>query len=785
MEFDLSTIELLEFDRIYDKFFLCKKFPIKTELSKLKFHTDKDKLKNTQKKVYTFKQLIEEFGYLQAKVRTIPNFDMFQLPGFCASGEEIYEIADFLLQCFEYLEYINKASLIECAEDAFISKSTVFTNKNLKLIAQNILKDFDSNGEINPNHPALKEIARKKQKIRSSISQVSSKYFSSNPEIWQETIPVFKNGRTMLPIKSGEKNKIQGIVTNYSATRLTSYIEPFELVELNNAFLEIENEIKKIVLDLLKKYTENISHEINYILDVYDYLTKIDYYYALAEYSKKNNYFTAEISEKTFYLKNAKHPLLEVKPIPVTIKVEEDKIMTIISGPNTGGKTVALKTVGLFCLMMQFGMDIPADEGSTLPIYNNVYADIGDMQSIALGLSTYSAHIATISRILQSASSRSLVLLDELGTGTDPIEGGAIAVSIAKFLLKKNISSFITSHIKPVKEIALEDNRVLNASMEFDTKSNSPTYRLIFGRSASSYAIETAEKYGLAKEIIKDAKAIMASQITDLDIIRKNLLEKEEELFTLEESIKQRHKQLQNQIRNNDLKELQLKQKEYEYRQKSRADESFFVKDARKKLNKVIDEIKSTKDINEINKKANKFIQDLNAENKKQYDKLEKKEIELAELNTQEFHEGMHVKVGRFKVEGVLVKKEKKKRWLVQAGSIKLTVSEKDLIADNSHKYKNNKQTSYTVEKAQSSSSKYIIDCRGMIVDEALKLVDRTIDQNLLAGLENFSIIHGVGYGVLGPAIQQYLETLDYVEEYNYARPEDGGTGKTYVKLRV
>ncbi|MBN2652296.1 MAG: Smr/MutS family protein [Spirochaetales bacterium] len=784
MIFDLATVKLLEFDKIYKKYSLCKKIPQITPLEDVRFFTDRAELEATQAKVYIFKQTIEEDGFVDANFTSIPEFELFKIPGFCASGLEIYEIADFLSQSFSYLKYISKASKFATDNDSIFLKAKSLSNSKLERTVKNILRDFDSEGNINENHPALKAIASKKRKIRDSISQVSSKYFSSDPDLWQETIPVFKNGRTLLPIKSGAKNKIQGIVTSLSATRLTSYIEPFELVELNNSFLEIENEIKEIVLSLLKSYSAEVQEEIYSIVETYSYLQQMDFFYSLAEFSKRNRYYTADISDKNFYLKNAKHPLLGVKPIPVTIKLEQDKLITVISGPNTGGKTVALKTVGLFCLMNQFGMDLPADEGSHLPLYTNIFADIGDNQSIELGLSTYSSHIQTIARILDSSSSQSLVLLDELGTGTDPIEGGAIAASIVRYLLKKNISSFITSHIKSVKEIALEDSRVINASMEFDTKSNSPTYKLIFGVSANSYAIETAKRFGLPEKVIEQAKAILASQITDLDIIRQKLSEKEQEMQGREAEIDLRYKSLQEQIRKNDLKGLQIKQKEYEYQQKIRAEESFFIKDARRQLNKVIDEIKSAKSDRELHNKADNLIADLKQQDQKRYEALEQSELELATLNPQEFHEGMAVLVGRFKTSGTLVQKERNRRWLVQTGSIKLTVSEKDLIADTAKQEKPVKNF-FIVEKSSNMSDNFSIDCRGLRVDEAIFKIGKAIDNNLVNGLSLFSIVHGKGHGILGPAIHEYLEQLGYVEEYYYASPEDGGTGKTYVKLKV
>ncbi|MCK5197593.1 MAG: endonuclease MutS2, partial [Spirochaetales bacterium] len=338
------------------------------------------------------------------------------------------------------------------------------------------------------DHPELRNLRRGLGELNNKISTLSSSYITDNRDIWQTDVPSQKDGRIVLPLKSNFKGKVKGIIHDISAKGTILYIEPFDILELNNKIAVQEHEISIIANRIFRELTGKIRLEISNLKILVDSFSFIDTLIARARFAMTYQCFRPEISELKINLNGARHLLLGDTAVPIDITMEDPLQVLIITGPNAGGKTVSIKTVGLLAMMHQFGLQIPLGEGSSLPVFDGIYADIGDDQSIEEALSTFSGHIKNIASILKRCSSRSLVLLDELGSATDPGEGAAIAMSVLDALISKGSIVLTTSHHGLLKNYGYTREKVMNASMEFDEDSHSSTYRVVLGVPGDSHA---------------------------------------------------------------------------------------------------------------------------------------------------------------------------------------------------------------------------------------------------------------------------------------------------------
>jgi len=380
----------------------------------------------------------------------------------------------------------------------------------------------------------------------------------------QSNSPTERDNRTVIAVKAHFKGRIKGIVHEFSSTGQTVFIEPIELVERNNHLLELETRLAEEIRSILRETTDELRPLFPQLKEGRSFLAAADIRFARALQLKREDLVIAEMLESGVHLYQAKHPLLGKKAIPIDVDIPDDTKVLIITGPNTGGKTVSLKTIGLLALLHQYGAGIPALATSGFAVFDTIYADIGDEQSIDQSLSTFSGHMRVISNISASATERSLVLLDELGAGTDPEEGCAIAMALLDFFLNRGCMTIITTHHGVLKNYGYTKPRCLNASMEFDARSLSPTYRIIMGVPGESRALEIAGQTGIPGKIVEVARAYLDDERSDYTALMRSLGEKQRELDQLE---RERRKQLQKALesrRNADLEHLRIRQKELE-----------------------------------------------------------------------------------------------------------------------------------------------------------------------------------------------------------------------------
>jgi DNA mismatch repair protein MutS2 len=449
----------------------------------------------------------------------------------------------------------------------------------------------------------------------------------------------------------------------------------------------------------------------------------------------------------------------------------------IITGPNTGGKTVALKTLGLFAMMNQSAIALPLDEGSVLPIFDGIYADIGDEQSINQSLSTFSAHITNISGITAHATEKSLILLDELGSGTDPQEGGAIAMAVLDFLIEKNARMIITTHHGILKHYGYTRPGVENASVEFDAQTLSPTYKIINGLPGESRAIDIASANGLNHEIVSKARNYIDEEKSDVSEMIKGLEQKQRELAGLEKKSTLEQNKLTEEKRKSDLKELQLRQKEAELKRESVGKLQQFLRESRKTLENLVRELKEGEVDREKTLKVKEFLNELARNAETEGETLEAEERAIRKLkaekhstadstakNADAFAPGMEVFAGSSKQRGVIIRADKKSAriaedadfsWLVKIGSLKISFPESELLPADSVKQavKTNGKpasfTSWSAEYGASTEAVYELMIRGMRFEDAMEAVRRQVDAAALFGLKKFAIIHGKGHGIL------------------------------------
>ena len=625
---------------------------------------------------------------------------------------------------------------------------------------------------------------RKLDSIKEKLNNIikSDKYDSS----LQDRLVTQRDGRYVVPVKSEKRRQVEGIIHDQSQSGQTVYIEPRVVVELNNEIRQLELEEKDEIQRILRELSEIVGDFSDEIRGNQEILVFLDLVFARAKYSMSIDGVKPFINDKHIIdLINARHPLLKGNVVPINFKIGEEYSTLVITGPNTGGKTVSLKTVGLLTLMAELGLHIPCEYGSKISVFENIYADIGDKQSIEMSLSTFSASMKNIVEIVEKADKNSLVLFDELGAGTDPTEGAALAMSILDFFTKRNITTITTTHYSELKAYASNTENVENASVEFDVNTLSPTFKLIIGRPGKSNALEISRKLGLDNRIIDNVSNYLSEESRDVeDMISrldKDRIESEERLKKIEK-LELQNRSLKNRL-NNEI-------------EKAKEDREKIIEEAKEKAKKIIEDAKETSDdmLKLAKKSTSKEIPDidrtLNEINDKFKDEQEKysKEIEgIKNTNVpQNLKIGDRVYILSLKDEAIVVTKpDDNGDLLVQAGILKFNVNIKDLRKLNKDS-KDKKSTSSikNVLKNKRTNRSVILDVRGETVDEAIDNIENFLDDAILTGSNKLKIIHGKGTGALKKGIREYLKTNRNVESFKYGKPNEGGDGVTFIELK-
>lgn len=655
----------------------------------------------------------------------------------------------------------------------------LYTNPNIEekifsaIIDENTFDDRASN--------ALYKI---RQQMRNTKKEIKNKLQSLlNSKYLQEPIVTIRQDRFVVPVKSEYQTELKGFIHDTSSTGSTVFIEPISVFDLNNQLSELKNqesiEIEKI-LQILSSLFFDITNELE---NNFNLITILDFIFAKAKYSKKLDCNCPKINDdKIIYLKNAKHPLLDQSiAVPITLEIGKTFSSLLITGPNTGGKTVTLKTVGLLITMTQCGMHIPASSESSIYLFDNIFADIGDEQSILESLSTFSSHMTNIINILNEATSNSLVLVDELGSGTDPIEGASLALSILEYLKEHNITVLATTHYHELKEYALLTDGVENASCEFDLETLSPTYRLLIGVPGKSNAFAISQKLGLKPEILEKAKKLINSDTAKTEDLLKEIYDSK----ALIESEKEKTLQYSNKIEKlkqkleNETTDLEEHKKEYLQKAKQEARE--ILLSAKQEANDIIKEMESEKNSSKnLNTLRNKLSSKLHEVNQTP----EPQQEETTELDESQIKPGTIVFVPKFNKNGTILSyPNQSKKFNIQIDNIKTTLTPSQItIAKNTETKKEiitKKQSNFAPKNVRTE-----LNVIGMNIEESIFLVDKFLDEAALAKLETARIIHGKGTGVLGKGIQKYLKTHPHVKSYRYGTFGEGEMGVTIVELK-
>lgn len=660
-------------------------------------------------------------------------------------------------------------------------------------VSNAIFSIMDDTGSLK-SIPSLKKIQKQIAEEEQLLKNIMAKYLSGEnySAMLQSTVPTTKDGRQVIAVKSNFKGRIQGIIHEYSQTGATFYLEPADVVEKNNELCSLHAAYDAELLRILSDTSKKIFAQIKEIQHALQICAQLDTIIASCKWAVENNGVfldspqqdtdSAQNTEAKIFLKQARHPLLK-KPIPIDIALNEKTRVLIITGPNTGGKTVTLKTVALFALLNQAGFPVPCENGSRLPYFDTVMCDIGDEQSIDLSLSTFSAHMKNIAHILETATERSLIVLDELGSGTEPQEGCAIAMAVLDELIERGSYVFVTTHHGALKQYGFTNEACENASVSFDSEMLSPTYKITIGVPGESHAFDIALKNGLSEKTITQAKKIIGNHQTDISALIENLIEKNKTADTLILNAKKTERSAMEKIRTVDLKELKLKQKELELREQGYKRLDTFFTEKRRELENLIRHLREGELSKEKIAETKNWLQTFETDLQAEHDGLETEQLAFEGNTAQEIYEnfaaGDLVYVPDYNKSGVILRAEKDNTYLVELGNMKLNLPANKLKPEKNQ----NATVSVGVELTKSEKPAFELKLLGMREADAKKALINQLDLAAMSNIREFSIVHGKGDGILQKMVHKVLSKNKSVAEFYFAKPEDGGTGKTYVKL--
>lgn len=706
-----------------------------------------------------------------------------------------------------YQEFINPSDF-PILDDIF---SKLYTNAGIvekiskSIIDENTLEDTASKN--------LSSIRRKQRNLEQDIKQKLNGMIHSSQyaKYIQESLVTIRNDRYVIPVKEEYRSQIKGFIHDVSSTGSTIFIEPIAVFELNNeiSHLKIEEsiEIEKILQELTKLFypyiqelTENIEN-----------LTKLDFIFAKARYARDIKAEKPQINdEKQIILEEARHPLIpKEQAVPISLTLGKEFQTLVITGPNTGGKTVTIKTVGLLTCMACSGLHIPAKKTSSIYVFDNIFADIGDDQSIANSLSTFSAHMRHIVDIVNKADSNSLVLLDELGSGTDPIEGQALAISVLEYLKQKGALIISTTHYEELKKYALVTQGFENASVEFNVETLTPTYHLLLGIPGKSNAFAISQKLGLKEEIIKKSKHRIEKNDIDFETVIKNIYDSQIEIEEKKKQISENLLEVQKLKEELQTKNTKRIEEEQNIIQNAKIQARNILLDAKEEANEIIKNMQTIKEqtINtwqmkadqqegdsNANRKLNELRNQLNSAIKQNSQDSQNAKTQATESqNLEELQQKIAKMQPDTKVwskdlqkEGIVVSHvSKDNQVVVQFGSIKMSLPVANLEIRNKDTNIPQNQTAVSIKTiSKTRTAKTEINVIGLNVEEAIFVVDKFLDDSSLAKLPQVRIVHGKGTGKLRDGIHQFLKKNPHVKSFRLGTFGEGEMGVTVVELR-
>ena len=745
-------------------------------------------------KLYTSKEVLEKELSLMRDMIDFYKFD----DGF--DYREVYNISNILNSLKMLGSYIEVLDLLHLKKNLSLYRKSKSRAKNVRDKYKTIWNIFSDDVDTKELENIIDEIIDDKADVKDSASinlrDIRKQKYIINENIKDKLESIFsdpkfskaidqkiithRNDRYVIPIKNDFKGLIKGIEHDKSSTGNSVYIEPLTIVSLNNKLREYEAREREEIRKILIRVSEYIRVRLDDISNIYSVLVHLDFINSKTIFSLEYECEIPNIVNKEIIsLADARHPLIsKEKVVPISFDLSDEKIM-LITGPNTGGKTVTLKVAGLLTIMALSGIPIPASEKTTIGLFDIVVADIGDEQSIEQNLSSFSAHVKSISQILNLCDKKALVLLDELGSGTDPMEGSAFAMSVIDYLNNKKRTSIITTHYSEVKAYAFNNEGIKSASMEFDINTLSPTYKLIEGIPGESNALIIAKKYGISDEIIENAKTYISEDNKKVEKMLLAIKQKNEELDNLNEITKNLQLELEqkNIELNNKIAKFEAEKNEIILSSQIKADE--YLKNMQAKARALVDKINSENasidEIKNTQRSINMLANSIKEDKKKVKNEIKTESIKIdVELGEEVLVKSLNKNAKILKIIS------SKSSVQVQAGILKLVVPLTDIVKI---KKKQNNSTKRFVS-FKNANTKMEIDVRGKNSDDAINEIEIYLDKATLSGYNMVYIIHGKGTMILRQKIREYLRTSPYVLDFNDANQNEGGLGCTVVNLK-
>lgn len=661
-----------------------------------------------------------------------------------------------------------------------------------KLLTQ-IKFTIEPSGNIYDNaSPELKAIRRDIAKVNDDIHHRLERIVRKKAEYLQEDYLTLRDGRLVIPVREFSVTKIPGIVHGQSSTGATYFVEPLPVVELNNQMQKLLSAERKEIVKILKRLSKLLREEqIDLIID-FDLLNELDVLQAKAKYANEVKAILPEINDSFYWrLKSAKHPLLlKMHPdstVPLNLTAGKDNNELIISGPNAGGKTVALKTIGLLQLLFQSGFHIPAAEGTLMPICRQVFTIIGDKQSIEQDLSTFSSHINALNEIVNNIENEGLVLIDEIGSGTEPSGGAALSISFLEKINKKGIVSIVTTHQNQLKAFASETEGIENAAMQFDNENLTPLFTMEQGIPGSSYTYDICRRLGLDESILKRAIAVSGKETFKLDVLLTDVSQKSLKYQELSNQLSIKESELNGLIQlYKDKNEIfKTKRKQFEKEAVEQAQE--ILNNVNREIETAIREIKESQADKEVVKKARQRLED---QRKLLHQKTEEKET-VSTTDITGLAKGQKVRSVQYGIKGVISKIFKSKDEVeIEKDGLKITVSISDIelldeygkVISQDVNLKTASDQMFTASAETNISNE--LNLRGLTVDEAIRKVESYLDSAVMSSWDEVRLVHGKGTGALREAVHKYLSGLKTIKEYRLGKWGEGDSGVTVVLLK-
>ncbi len=778
---NLKTLEKLEFNKICD---ILKSYAItyigKEYSENLKPLSSKKEIEKAQKQTTEASILLYRKGSIpMSEIENITAHIKKLNSSLFLSIKQLLDLKKILNISSNLKDYFTSTE-IDMSE--FVNLENLFNNlyinpsieKELEksIIDENTLSD-DASSELKN---IRKSIRSKEQEIRSKLNSfLNSKYV-------QESLITMRNGRFVIPVKNEHRQDVKGFIHDISSSGSTVFIEPISIFDLNNDLNNLKNEENIEIEKILQKLSSLFFNIIPNLENDINLIGIIDFIFAKAKYSNSLDATEPIINdEKYINLLNAWHPLLNKKQaVKNDIPIGKDYNCLIITGPNTGGKTVTLKTAGLLMLMALSGLHITAKEGSSIYVADNIFADIGDDQSIADSLSTFSSHMTNIANILKEATENSFILIDELGSGTDPVEGSSLAISILEKLNSLKALTLSTTHYPEIKHFALITDGFENASVEFNIETLSPTYKLLLGVPGTSNAFAISRKLGISEEIINRAKEFIDTEKINIEELLTNIYEDKRTIELEKQKTLEYSKNIENLKASLEFDVSKLQKEQKEIINKAKDEARNILLSAKEDANDIIKELEkssSNKESNRLRNKLNSKIDDLSI--------IENTTSKSNTLSFEDLTPGITVFVKKLNQEGTIlsISKDKKIQVSLGLGKMYFDISDLEIIKKSSKKSNTQKDYSGRKEfKAKSISSE--INVIGQNVDEACLEIDKYLDNCALSGLATIRIVHGKGTGALRNGIHTFLKTHPHVKSFRVGTFGEGEMGVTIVELK-